>query len=168
MKITDVSKLRGPLGELHDQILGENGEERLAELNLWLKRVTTGTFRRDMRKKSWTLLENSPRRLSSAINGIPFLKNGDSSIGGEEMVRRAIELDANYGQEDAEWLLENQDKIPAELRKFYLVFSATIWRDANGRRFVPYLVWYGARWFLYFHWLDDVFGSNHRLVRPRR
>ena len=32
MKITDVSKLRGPLGELHDQILGENGEERLAVL----------------------------------------------------------------------------------------------------------------------------------------
>ncbi|MEX1063783.1 MAG: hypothetical protein WED06_00400 [Candidatus Paceibacterota bacterium] len=41
MKITDVSKLRGPLGELHDQLLGENGEERLAELKLWLKRVTS-------------------------------------------------------------------------------------------------------------------------------
>lgn len=39
MRITDVSKLRGPLGELHDQLFGESGEERLAELNLWLKGV---------------------------------------------------------------------------------------------------------------------------------
>ena len=39
MKITDVFKLRGPLGELNDQLFGENGEERLAEFNLWLKRV---------------------------------------------------------------------------------------------------------------------------------
>ena len=41
MKITDVSKLKGPLGELHDQLFGDNGEERLAEFNLWLKRVTS-------------------------------------------------------------------------------------------------------------------------------
>lgn len=40
MRITDVSKLKGPLGELNNQLFGENGEERLAELNLWLKRVT--------------------------------------------------------------------------------------------------------------------------------
>lgn len=39
-RITDVSRLRGPLGELVDQLFGENGEERLAEFNLWLKRVT--------------------------------------------------------------------------------------------------------------------------------
>jgi len=39
VKITDVFKLRGPLGELNDQLFGENGEERLAEFNLWLKRV---------------------------------------------------------------------------------------------------------------------------------
>lgn len=41
MRITDVSKLKGPLGELNDQLFGENGEERLAEFNLWLKRVMT-------------------------------------------------------------------------------------------------------------------------------
>lgn len=39
MRITDVSKLRGPLGELNDQLFGENGEERLAAFNLWLKSV---------------------------------------------------------------------------------------------------------------------------------
>ncbi len=39
MRITDVSKMRGPLNELNDQLFGDNGEERLAELNLWLKGV---------------------------------------------------------------------------------------------------------------------------------
>jgi len=39
MRITDVSKLKGPLGELNDQLFGENGEERLDALNLWLKGV---------------------------------------------------------------------------------------------------------------------------------
>ncbi len=45
MRITDVSKLRGPLNELHDQLLGDNGEERLAELNLWLKGVVANLLR---------------------------------------------------------------------------------------------------------------------------
>lgn len=44
MKIKDVSKLKGPLAELHNQLFGQNGEERLAELNLWLKRVGEGIF----------------------------------------------------------------------------------------------------------------------------
>lgn len=45
MRITDVSKIRGPLNELNDQLFGDNGEERLAELNLWLKRVVAGLLK---------------------------------------------------------------------------------------------------------------------------
>ncbi len=50
MKITDVSKLKGPLTELNNQLFGENGEERLAELNLWLKRVTPEVKKFPIRK----------------------------------------------------------------------------------------------------------------------
>ena len=111
--------------------------------------AVTGNFKRDMRKEGWTLLENAPHRLSSAIDGVPFLKDRESSIGGEEMARRAhLELDANYGQEDTEWLLDNQDKIPAELRKFYLVFPATVWQDRYGYRPVPCFHRDGDRWIL--------------------
>ena len=39
MRITDVSKLKGPLGELNNQLFGNNGEEFLVALNLWLKKV---------------------------------------------------------------------------------------------------------------------------------
>ena len=45
MRITDVSKLRGPLGELNDQLYGDNGEERLDALNLWLKGVVANLLK---------------------------------------------------------------------------------------------------------------------------
>lgn len=129
----------------------------------------SGNFRFDKRKDGWTLLENSPHRISSVIYGIPFLKEGEDYVNGEEMVRRArYELDANYGQEDAEWLVENQDKIPVELRNFYLVFPATIWRGPDGLRSVSYLFWDGDRWSLLFRWLDVDWRSSYRLVAPRK
>lgn len=37
MRITDVSKFRGPLIEVHNQLFGPNGEEFLNRLNLLLK-----------------------------------------------------------------------------------------------------------------------------------
>lgn len=130
--------------------------------------AVTGTFKYDRRKDGWTLLENAPHRISSVIDAVKFLKNGEDSVKGDVMAARAVELDANYGQEDAELLLEHQDMIPEELRKFYLVFPATIWRDSGGRRYVPCMDWLGDRWGLFFHWLDRGFGGYARLVRPRK
>lgn len=131
--------------------------------------IVSGTFKRDMHKEGWTLLYNVPRRISSAITVIQFLKGDENYINGEEMVRRArTELNANYGQEDAEWLLENQDKIPAELRKYYLVFPGTLWRGRRGFRCVPYLLWFGGRWCLDFGWLAVDWDSGGRLVVPRK
>ena len=158
-------EFEGPLGELVQQC--KSNRTRFDEFKLWLKKVATGNFKRDMRKEGWTLLENIPRRISSIIDAIPFLKN-ESTVNGDVMAMRAVELDANYGQEDAEWLLDNQDKIPAELRKFYLVFPATNWRGLDGYRSMPYLHWYDGRWFLDFSWLGRDFSSGDRLVRPRR
>lgn len=126
-------------------------------------------FRFDKRQDGWKLLENTPRRLiSTNIEGISFLKGKESSINGEEMVCRAVKLDANFGQEDAEYLLEHQDEIPTELRGLYLVFSGTIWRGAFGFRYVPYLGWDDGRWVLGFYWLDVGWDSRGRLVRPRK
>lgn len=83
--------------------------------------------------------------VTSIVDAVSFLKGAETSVNGEEMVRRArVELNANYGQEDAEWLLDNQDKIPAEFRKFYLVFPGIVWRIVDDFRCVPYLGW--DRW----------------------
>src|SRR3989344_962799 len=61
MRITDVSKLRGPLGELNDQLFGENGEERLQEFNLWLKggKVKFYGFGTNFEKNFGTKVENN-------------------------------------------------------------------------------------------------------------
>lgn len=130
--------------------------------------VATGNFKRDMRKEDWTLLENQPRRIGGQIAGVPFLNNGESSVNGEVVAERAVTLDANYGQEDAEWLLGHQDMIPAELRNYFLVFPATKWRRPVGGRRVPCLYFDGGRWCLDFGWLDHVFSGDGRLVRPRK
>lgn len=133
--------------------------------------IDRGTvFTRDMRKESWKLLEDAPRRITSVkdIELVPFLKKNEKSIKGEELVLRARgELNADYGQHDAEYLLEHQDEIPAEFRKYYLVFTKTIWRDSDGRRRVPYLGFDGGHWYLRFLWLEDDYSSHVRLVRPR-
>lgn len=85
------------------------------------------------------------------------------------MVRRArIELNANSGQEDAEWLLEHQEKIPVELRKYYLVFTGTIWQGSFGYRYVACLDWRGGQWILYFRWLGCDWYSHYRLVSSRK
>lgn len=127
------------------------------------------TFRYDKSKDDWKLLENTPRRLTSAnIEGISFLKGTESQINGEEMVRRATGLDANLGQEDAEFLLEHQDEIPAELREFYLVFPGTMWQGSGEDRFVPFLSWVGGQWVLCFFWLGSGWVSFGRFVRPRK
>ena len=127
----------------------------------------TGNFKRDMRKEGWVLLQNQPRRINGVIEAVSFLES-ESSVKGDVMAARAIELDANYGQEDAERLLEHQDKIPAELRSFYLVFPATFWQDPDGRLCVPYLNWVVGRWYLDFFWLGGGWDSRGRLVRPRK
>lgn len=141
------------------------------ELKRFAKRenpFATGAFKCDQRNDGWTLLENQPRRIAGLIEGVPFLNDAEeASVKGDVMAERAVTLDANYGQEDAEWLLEHQDMIPVELRKYYLVFPATKWRGPGVFRCVPYLVFIGGRWGLGFGWLDDVFGCRGRLVRPR-
>src|SRR3989344_4444850 len=75
-----------------------------------VQEIIDKAFARAMRKEGWKLLED-----------------GESSILGEELVVRAREeFKINYGQHDAEWLLEHQDEIPEEFRKYYLVFTGTV------------------------------------------
>ena len=96
---------------------------------------------------------------------VSFIQEGESSVPGDEMVRLAKENDAMLGQRHAEALLRNQDKIPEEWRDYILVFPGDVWRDPHGRRVVPYLCWYGGRWYLHFCWLESGFYSRGRLLR---
>ena len=132
--------------------------------------VSAPIFVHDKTKDGWKLLENVSRRLTSVrdLELVSFLMGNESSVNGEEVVRRARILDVNYSQEDAEWLLANQNEIPVEFRKYYLVFTGTVWQDSISYRNVSCLGWYGRRWCLLFSWLDDDWYSYGRLVRPRK
>jgi len=128
-------------------------------------------FSRDMRKEGWELVEDvsSPAGIVIAnLEIVSFLREGEESVSGEVMRKRAVEMGANLGQRHAEFLLEHQEEIPKEFRKFYLVFSGTLWRDASGGLGVPYLHWLGVRWVLGFSWLEFVWDSGDRLLRLRK
>ena len=171
-----LAEIAGPLKDFFEKIGGEDREVWFTGFKRFLRKENpwsepTGTFIRDMRKEGWTLLENPTRRLTSvsSFELVPFLRDGEDPIGGEEMLRCArVELDANYGQEDADFLLKHQVGIPQEFRSYYLVFPATVWRDSYGNRCVPVLGWYGKRWYLSFSWLEYGWYSSDRLVRPRK
>lgn len=184
-----ASSVRGPYVELQAAVLkalprdiddtlalkwannGEALERGLREMLIPPSTTVAPTFRRDMRKEGWTLLEDveDPAEISAGnLDLVPFLKKGESRIDGEELVRRARgELRANLGQRHTEYLLEHQDEIPEEFRKYYLAFTGTVWRGRSGYRRAACLCWRGKRWDLDFYWLDSDFRSGDRVVRPR-
>ncbi|QQG45472.1 MAG: hypothetical protein HYW89_00845 [Candidatus Sungiibacteriota bacterium] len=80
-------------------------------------------FRYDKRKENWDLIEHVSQSITSGVNLelVPFLRPGESSIQGYDLIGRArYELGTHLGQEDAEFLLEHQEEIPAE-------FLSTTW-----------------------------------------
>lgn len=123
-------------------------------------------FKYDKTKNGWKLLEDVPfDGKEFAFEAVEFLKPGESSVDGDAMRLRAKELNAHTSQRHAEWLLENQDRIPEELQGRCLVFPDTVWQAFGGDRGVPYLYWDGGRWCLYWRWLGYVWFDNVRLVR---
>ena len=128
-------------------------------------------FVHDKTKDGWTLIGNTQRHIASVrdLEVVPFLKKGEDYISGEEMLRRArVELDANYDEEDAEYVLEHQYEIPEEFRPYYLIFPGTGWLDLQGIHNVPALYWNDERWNLGFFWLTSGWRSLGRFVRPRK
>ncbi len=96
-----------------------------------------------------------------------FLRNKESFVNGEEIIRRAKEQGVSSGIRHAEAMLRQQDKIPVEWRKYYLVFPE-VWQGPRGDRGVFCLCWSGGRWYLRCHWLWRGFRSSARLVASRK
>lgn len=127
-------------------------------------------FTYDKSADGWTLLENTkPVKLKiKDLQLSEFLKNGEISINGDEMAKRAKESGSNFRQSEAEWLLKNQEKIPTEWQKYYIAFPGTVWRDSCGDRNVPFLFWRGDGWYLGFRWLEGDWDSIDRVLRSRK
>lgn len=96
-----------------------------------------------------------------------FLREGETLTGGDVMVGRAKEVNANLGREDCDHLLKHQDEIPAILRG-RVVFVFTDYRRPDGRESVAYVVWRGARWIQRWSWLGfDLSDFFARLLRRK-
>ena len=118
----------------HVTALGQNSNGALDQLMLVLtgvaKVVTDLVFRlvakidRDM--TGWTCVELVEAEEEFKPTLHEFLREGENFVNGEEMVRRAKEQDALTGLRHAEAMLRNQERIPIEWRKHYLVFSQVI------------------------------------------
>src|SRR3989344_6191300 len=120
------------------------------------KNVSTPTLSNNMRKEGWEYLKHVKRSITSIskLNLVPVLKKGENCIGSAEMLRRArVELNANLGQEDAEFLLQHQEEIPKKWRNYYISFPGTVFFRSDGYLGVPSLRWDGGRWYLWFFWL---------------
>lgn len=129
-------------------------------------------FARDMHKESeWELIEEGPEvpanLFMTELELKSFLKNDEHYITSEELQKRAVTLNANFGQHHAEWLLKHRKRIPKDWQGTYLVFPATLWRDRSGSSHMPVVSWSGKQWVLGFYWLDHRFSSVVRLLRPR-
>lgn len=176
--------LDGQLLEIKRQLRQPNGYPfDSAKLKMHLQAAIVGcfvtaigTFKHDRRNDGWILLENRSRRIRGPIVGVPFLNlnnDGESSVSGDVVAERAVTLGANYGQEDAEWLLEHQQQlqekvIPEELQRCNLVFPATKWLNQGGGLIMPCLrLRTFQQWQLIFILLDDEFSGRDRLVRPQ-
>lgn len=129
-------------------------------------------FNRDMTKDGWTLVEDVKNDIPNGVSIlnlelVSFLNEGESSVNGEEMKKRSINLNVHHGQKLAELFLRNQSQIPKEWRQFYLAFPGTVWRDSYRSRRIPCLHWEDDQWVLSFYWLVNGWYSLARLVRFR-
>lgn len=126
------------------------------------------SFKYDKAQDGWTLLEDVSSSGAFTPDFVPFLKPGESGVNGGTMRVRAMELGANLGQRDLEWLEANQHLIPESERGHYLVASGTVWQASGGVRDVPYLYWDGDQWCLDFGWLENGWHGGDRLVSLRK
>lgn len=132
----------------------------------------TSYFRFDRRIDpwNWRLLEDVPQTITPAgLELVPLSESQESYVGSDLMSALAVELGANCGQHDAEFLLENQHLVPVELRgRCHLVFPGTKWRDLNGRVRISCICWNGDEPCLTTEFLDNNFKHTGFLVRPRK
>lgn len=82
-------------------------------------------------KRGWKLLQDvepTPPQIVGDVEYVSFLRDGEIFISDGELRERAVVLEANYGQRDAEWLVANQERIPECPEGVrYILFPGTVW-----------------------------------------
>lgn len=94
---------------------------------------------------------------------VPILQPVEDSISGDEMVKRAHQLNANLGEEDARHIIRLCRQIPVELQEYALIFTG--WRHSGLSRLVAYLHSMEGLWFKRWESLSSNYSEGEYLVR---
>jgi len=87
------------------------------------------------KEKNWKLISDMTYQKGDiTLESAEILESGEDYIKGDSLVERARTLSAGLGYRHAEVLLEKQDSIPQEWRRYYFVFTETVWEDSGGYR----------------------------------
>lgn len=151
---------------------------REAFLPMEIRKLMNGLTDSDVRKyvqdrlKSGFVFESNPRALVTPeqFEVVDFLKDCDGAMTGEDMCRIALELDANLGLHEADILLGQQDRFPAEWSPYRFLFPATVMTEQKtGIRYMPgiFIPRFGEGWKLDFEIMVDAgfFTEPYRLLR---
>jgi hypothetical protein len=119
-------------------------------------------FDRDM--FGWECKNQTPFRIGLfEPKLVEFLSGGETIISGEEMIRRAKEMDIYTGLRHAESMIRGQVKISEAWRKFVSVFPE-VWLGPGGREYVWCLYGDSKIWEMRYDELRHGFNADYRLV----
>ena len=125
----------------------------------------------DIRNNDWTakeidkILSEEPTK--PEFEFLSFFEEGETSVGGTEMLKRAKELNACGTQEDLDYLLSHQDEIPEEMKGKYIVFTEL--RHPGDSESVACVFWGDGfrRWIQDWGWLDNDWNGRGRVLRRK-
>lgn len=86
-------------------------------------------------------------------------KNGKVVIGHD--LRQELESESVLNACVLDFLLKNPHLIPEEWKGKSIFFWGTIYRNAIGNLYVPYLYWNGGKWYSRFSWLGSDWNDNN-------
>lgn len=95
-----------------------------------------------------------------------FIGEGQASVFGWSMAVRAKEMLANLGEEDGQYLLDNQQDIPAALRE-KVVFVFTDWCFPRSPEDVCCVRWRDGRWIQIGRRLGYSWDTSHQVLRRK-
>ncbi len=177
MSTDQLSEIGSHVENLRRAGKGDEADKLLASILVGLSNIRTNptfrvdldgsAFKRDFREEGYDLVSNvEPMAGVVEFEAVHVLKDGESPVSGDELLRRALQLGSNLGQRDG----ENEKltaSIPAELRPYYIPLTGTVWVFRESRkRYLTYLFWAGRRWVIDLLYLGDDCGSNARLLVP--
>lgn len=125
-------------------------------------------FQNDKATEGWELLVDQPEpdRISAdSIELAIFIEEGQPDLIGEDMVEHVLAIKSKLGQRHAEYLIDHQQVIPEEFRRYSVIFPGTVWTDSVGNHYVPYIRYRQEVWTLDFGIVEGGVDDRDRYLR---